>query len=91
MQFQFHINPSLLLFLALNISDLAGKTDNKKQPFVPPREVHVQKTHSMPPEKREVFHSLNDWAENELLVLLKPVEKCWQPNDFLLVLTCLKV
>ncbi|KAG9138739.1 hypothetical protein Leryth_023771 [Lithospermum erythrorhizon] len=58
-------------------------TGNKKQPFVPPREVHVQKTHTMPPEKQEVFHSLNDWAEKELLVLLKPVEKCWQPNDFL--------
>ncbi|KAG9137028.1 hypothetical protein Leryth_013870 [Lithospermum erythrorhizon] len=59
------------------------KTGNKKEPFVPPREVHVQITHSMPPEKRELFHSLNDWAEKEILVLLKPVEKCWQPNDFL--------
>ncbi|KAL0302920.1 UNVERIFIED_CONTAM: Stearoyl-[acyl-carrier-protein] 9-desaturase, chloroplastic [Sesamum radiatum] len=37
----------------------------------------------MPPEKREIFHSLNSWAEDNILVLLKPVEKCWQPNDFL--------
>ncbi|OMO82588.1 Fatty acid desaturase, type 2 [Corchorus olitorius] len=37
----------------------------------------------MPPEKIEIFKSLNDWAEKNLLVLLKPVESCWQPNDFL--------
>ncbi|XP_074563258.1 LOW QUALITY PROTEIN: stearoyl-[acyl-carrier-protein] 9-desaturase 1, chloroplastic-like [Curcuma longa] len=39
--------------------------------------------HSMPPEKVEVFRSLESWAERELLPLLKPVEKCWQPTDFL--------
>lgn len=54
-----------------------------KKPFTPPREVHVQVTHSMPPEKREIFDSLRDWAEQNILVHLKPVEKCWQPSDFL--------
>lgn len=54
-----------------------------KKPFSPPREVHVQVTHSMPPEKREIFDSLQDWAENNILVHLKPVEKCWQASDFL--------
>ncbi|KAL3653981.1 hypothetical protein CASFOL_003662 [Castilleja foliolosa] len=57
-----------------------GKT---KKPFTPPREVKIQITHPLPPEKREIFTSLNDWAEENILVLLKPVEKCWQPNDFL--------
>ena len=40
-------------------------------------------THSMPPEKIEVFKSLEGWASQSLLPLLKPVEKCWQPQDFL--------
>ncbi|MBA0628553.1 hypothetical protein Godav_023269 [Gossypium davidsonii] len=50
---------------------------------MPPREVHVQVTHSMPPQKIEIFKSLEDWAENNILTYLKPVEKCWQPQDFL--------
>ena len=54
-----------------------------KKPFTPPREVHVQVTHSMPPEKREIFKSLDGWAEKNILVLLKDVEKSWQPSDFL--------
>ncbi|GKV45589.1 hypothetical protein SLEP1_g52654 [Rubroshorea leprosula] len=37
----------------------------------------------MPPEKVEIFKSLNNWAEENILVLLKPVENCWQPTDFL--------
>ncbi|KAI3470377.1 hypothetical protein Pfo_027040 [Paulownia fortunei] len=55
---------------------------NVKKPFTPPKEVHVQVTHSMPPEKREIFNSLHGWAEENILVHLKHVEKCWQPSDF---------
>ncbi|KAL0444010.1 UNVERIFIED_CONTAM: Stearoyl-[acyl-carrier-protein] 9-desaturase 6, chloroplastic [Sesamum latifolium] len=40
-------------------------------------------THPMPPEKLEVFKSLESWASNYVLPLLKPVNKCWQPNEFL--------
>lgn len=40
-------------------------------------------THSMPPEKEEVFRSLQGWAAGSLLPLLKPVDDCWQPTDFL--------
>lgn len=40
-------------------------------------------THSMPPQKVEIFKSLDGWAEENILVHLKPVEKCWQPQDFL--------
>lgn len=50
---------------------------------MPPREVHVQVTHSMPPQKIEIFKSLEGWAEQNILVHLKQVEKCWQPQDFL--------
>ncbi|KAL5992982.1 Stearoyl-[acyl-carrier-protein] 9-desaturase 6, chloroplastic [Asimina triloba] len=40
-------------------------------------------THSMPPEKAEVFRSLEAWATQSVLPLLKPVEQCWQPQDLL--------
>lgn len=42
-----------------------------------------QVTHSMPPEKVEVFKSLESWASQCILPLLKPIDQCWQPNDFL--------
>ncbi|KAK6115635.1 hypothetical protein DH2020_007904 [Rehmannia glutinosa] len=44
---------------------------------------HHQITHSMPLEKVQVFKSLDSWASKHVLQLLKPVEKCWQPNEFL--------
>lgn len=43
---------------------------------------HQGTTHSMPPEKVEVFKSLEGWASREVLPLLKPVDQCWQPHDF---------
>lgn len=62
---------------------LCREVENIKKAFTPPREVHVQVTHSMPPQKIEIFKSLEGWAETTLLTHLKPVEKCWQPQDFL--------
>ncbi|KAJ0035136.1 hypothetical protein Pint_26145 [Pistacia integerrima] len=38
---------------------------------------------SMAPEKVELFKSIEDWARDSILPLLKPVEKCWQPADLL--------
>ncbi|XP_010069242.1 stearoyl-[acyl-carrier-protein] 9-desaturase, chloroplastic [Eucalyptus grandis] len=57
--------------------------ENVKKPSIPRMEAHVQVTHSMPPEKIEIFKSMEDWAEKNVLVHLKPVENCWQPQDFL--------
>uniref|UniRef100_M1A2S6 Acyl-[acyl-carrier-protein] desaturase n=1 Tax=Solanum tuberosum TaxID=4113 RepID=M1A2S6_SOLTU len=31
----------------------------------------------------EVFKSLESWVFENILPFLKPVEKCWQPNEFL--------
>ncbi|KAL3574367.1 hypothetical protein D5086_024980 [Populus alba] len=70
-----------LLFFFIRILEM--EVESVKKPFMPPREVHVQVTHSMPPQKIEIFKSLEDWAEQNILVHLKPVEKCWQPQDFL--------
>lgn len=49
----------------------------------PRREVHTQISHSLPPEKIEIFKSLESWAEDNILPILKPVEDSWQPQDFL--------
>jgi len=35
------------------------------------------------PEKVEIFKSLEGWAKQQMLPLMKPVEECWQPQDFL--------
>lgn len=71
-------------FMASTLSSSSPKeVGSVKKPFTPPREVHVQVTHSMPPEKIEIFKSLENWADENILVYLKPVEKCWQPQDFL--------
>ncbi|VFQ95556.1 unnamed protein product [Cuscuta campestris] len=64
-------------------SNTAMVTGNTKKPFSPPKEVHIQVKHSLPPEKIEIFNSLQSWAEQNILVHLKHVEKCWQPSDFL--------
>lgn len=37
----------------------------------------------MTPEKQELFKSLEGWADQNLLPMLKPVEQSWQPLDFL--------
>ncbi|KAH0724693.1 hypothetical protein KY290_000495 [Solanum tuberosum] len=42
-----------------------------------------QVTHSMPPEKLEVFKSLEPWVSENILDFRKPIEKCWQPSEFL--------
>ncbi|BFI28594.1 acyl-[acyl-carrier-protein] desaturase [Marchantia polymorpha subsp. ruderalis] len=49
----------------------------------PPKVAHAQKLHSLSPEKLEILKSLDAWAEDNLLPYLKPVEKCWQPQDHL--------
>ncbi|KAJ0092313.1 hypothetical protein Patl1_26764 [Pistacia atlantica] len=38
---------------------------------------------SMAPEKVEIFKSMEGWARDSILPLLKPVEKSWQPTDML--------
>lgn len=60
------------------------EVENLKKPYNPGQKLPLkQVTHSMPPEKIEVFKSLEKWMENDILIHLKPVEKCWHPQDFL--------
>ncbi|KAK8961396.1 hypothetical protein KSP40_PGU004154 [Platanthera guangdongensis] len=64
-------------------STLPATPSTHKKPFRPAHEVEGQITHSMPAHKMEIFKSLENWAEQSLLTLLKPVESSWQPQDFL--------
>ncbi|GMH13055.1 hypothetical protein Nepgr_014896 [Nepenthes gracilis] len=93
--FKFHNSPSFALprshqlrshrvFMASSTFNVTSQEIGKdRKPYMPPREIQVQKMHSMPPQKLEIFKSLEAWAEQNLLVLLKPVETSWQPQDFL--------
>ncbi|CAA0818425.1 Acyl- [Striga hermonthica] len=76
-----HRSPRFLM--ASTLRSGSNEVETGKKPFSPPREVHIQVTHSMPPQKIEIFKSMEGWAENNILTHLKPVEKSWQPQDFL--------
>ncbi|XXG50391.1 hypothetical protein AAC387_Pa02g4417 [Persea americana] len=57
---------------------------NMKKPDITPYDLkQMTVIHSMPPEKTEIFKCMEDWAEENLLPMLKPIEKSWQPHDFL--------
>ncbi|KAM1114114.1 hypothetical protein TB1_046047 [Malus domestica] len=71
------------IFMASTLHSSTKETENLKKSFGPPRELHVQVTRSMPPQQIEIFKSLEGWAKNNILMHLKPVEKCWQPQDSL--------
>ncbi|XP_047325937.1 stearoyl-[acyl-carrier-protein] 9-desaturase, chloroplastic-like [Impatiens glandulifera] len=71
------------VFMASTLRTPPMEVEKLKKPYSPPKEVHEQVTHSMSPEKIEMFKSLDNWAEENILPYLKPVEKCWQPNDYL--------
>lgn len=42
-----------------------------------------QVLHSITEERLELVKSLTDYVDKQVLPLLKPVDKCWQPSDFL--------
>ena len=43
----------------------------------------VQVLHSLGKEQLELVNSLEPYVQERVLPLLKPVEKCWQPADYL--------
>ncbi|KAJ8755449.1 hypothetical protein K2173_019247 [Erythroxylum novogranatense] len=62
-------------YVASTLKYGSKKVENLKKPF--------EVSHSMSPQKIEMFKSLENWAEQNILIHLKRVEKCWQPQDFL--------
>ncbi|KAL5998042.1 hypothetical protein ACLOJK_008976 [Asimina triloba] len=71
----------------LKHSALFREANNANRPFSPPprKEHNTPATHSssVPPADVEMFKSLEKWAEENVLPLLKPVERSWQPQDLL--------
>ncbi|XP_058089741.1 stearoyl-[acyl-carrier-protein] 9-desaturase 6, chloroplastic-like [Magnolia sinica] len=49
----------------------------------PPAPSRLVIKHSLPPEKLEMFKTLEGWATQAILPFLKAVEQSWQPQDFL--------
>ncbi|XP_016184935.2 stearoyl-[acyl-carrier-protein] 9-desaturase 6, chloroplastic-like [Arachis ipaensis] len=45
--------------------------------------IRTPESYAIPPEKIEVFKSLEGWVSKCILPLVKPVEQSWQPLDFL--------
>ncbi|KAG5395784.1 hypothetical protein IGI04_017598 [Brassica rapa subsp. trilocularis] len=73
------------------LSSSTKEVESLKKPFTPPKEVHVQVLHSMPPQKIEIFKSMEDWAEHNLLPHLKDVKELRErarelPDDYFVVL-----
>ncbi|XP_010258459.1 PREDICTED: stearoyl-[acyl-carrier-protein] 9-desaturase, chloroplastic-like [Nelumbo nucifera] len=64
-------------------SSLPSCPKRLRNPFSYPCQVHNQAAHSLPPHKKEIFKSMEDWVQKNVLIYLKPVEKCWQPQDLL--------
>ncbi|MED6209215.1 Stearoyl-[acyl-carrier-protein] 9-desaturase 6, chloroplastic [Stylosanthes scabra] len=62
-----------------------SKTHARKPtlPKAPASSLRTHESYSLPPEKIEVFKSLEGWASKCILPLVKPVEQSWQPFDFL--------
>ncbi len=42
-----------------------------------------QVLHSITQERLELIGGMDDYVEQEIVPLLKPVDKCWQPADYL--------
>ncbi|KAE8674624.1 desaturase [Hibiscus syriacus] len=59
------------------------KVENLKTTLMPHQDQQVQVKHSMPPQKMEIFKSLDKWVADNILIHLKSPEKSWQPQDFL--------
>ncbi|KAL3698662.1 hypothetical protein R1sor_012738 [Riccia sorocarpa] len=59
------------------------KAEPRSSGIYVPRETNKQSAHSILPERLEIIKSLDAWAGDNILPYLKPVEKCWQPQDHL--------
>lgn len=67
----------------VNAAAAAPKAEHAPLPYQGPIILNGQVAHSLTQERLEIIRSLDNWAEDELMKLLKPVDKCWQPSDFL--------
>ncbi|GMY32719.1 stearoy-l ACP desaturase [Fagus crenata] len=69
--------------MASTLNSTSRVRNNIKKSFGRFDGVNLEVIRPMPPEKVEIFKYMEDWASENILTLLKPVDKCWQPQDFL--------
>ncbi|XP_040953600.1 stearoyl-[acyl-carrier-protein] 9-desaturase, chloroplastic isoform X2 [Gossypium hirsutum] len=70
--------------LRLKSPSLFMASTNMKKPLrMADKKVGFQVTHSIPHQKFEVFKSMEmqGWVKNNILPLLKPIERSWQPQE----------
>lgn len=60
-----------------------GQVDTSLGKVLAPYQLRKRRPDHIPLEKLEVIAALDSWAQENLLPLLKPVAKSWQPQDFL--------
>lgn len=53
--------------------------DPRQSPII----INGQVLHSASKEQMDVIANMDQYAEEQVLPILKPTEKCWQPQDFL--------
>ncbi|KAF5942199.1 hypothetical protein HYC85_019841 [Camellia sinensis] len=58
-----------------------GRNSTRHVVFRPRAVLREARKLSLPQEKLEMFKSMADWATDNLLVYLKPVEKCWRVSS----------
>lgn len=82
--------PSNLTAHVASVERAAGNpqlSDTPAQAFDPHHAPYIyfqgQRVHSLHAYGMDVLQSMGAWAEKDLMRFLKPVEKCWQPTDFL--------
>jgi acyl-[acyl-carrier-protein] desaturase len=66
---------------SLRTSAIAAPEAAKSKPS--PLIMANQVSHSASREQVALLEGMGDFAEKEILPLLKPVDKCWQPQDYL--------
>lgn len=69
--------------MASRLHSSSKEVRHLKEPFGPPRNLLNKVTRSTPQDKLEILNGLHDWVGSNILVLLKDVEKSWQPSDYL--------
>ncbi|KAL1535394.1 Stearoyl-[acyl-carrier-protein] 9-desaturase 7, chloroplastic [Salvia divinorum] len=80
--FQFAL-PSAASFTSPKFFMVSALPSPSKEAETLKKSFRVQVAHSMPPQNVEILKSMECWAEDNILIHLKHVEKCWQPQDFL--------
>ncbi|KAG6549030.1 hypothetical protein Mapa_009473 [Marchantia paleacea] len=77
--------PRIVYLDWIRVPETAKDNINNSKPQVTPYQLWTRKSSPshVSEEKLAVVRGMTSWATENLLPLLKPVEKCWQPQDYL--------